>query len=681
MPVKANDYITSVKNIGPKKLQLYKKLGITTVRQLLTYLPRNYVDMTAISDLSRCTIGSVCLVKAVIVSKSKEQRIRKNLSLFKVTADSDGTRLIITYFNMKYSVANLKIGEEHLFYGEVNGSLLHREMTSPAVISKSELGHLSPVYPAMSGLSSRVISQDIKNALADLAENIVGIINDDLANELGLSSLDAAIRTVHCPDNITQASEAVNRIAFEDIFAYSTAMKLLKLRKNSGQAIKMSSFDIGELWSLLPFVPTGDQMACFEDIKKDLSSGNIMNRMIQGDVGSGKTLVAAAAAYLCYKNGYQTALMAPTELLARQHYETLNKFLSPLGVSIELMTGSLSSGTREKIASRLSNGEIDIITGTHALVYDGSNYKNLGLVITDEQHRFGVNQRAALSQKSNKTHTLVMSATPIPRTLSLILYGDLDVSLIKQLPPNRQEISTYYIDSQKRERAFGFIKQHIDEGRQAYIVCPLIDDTDEMSDLLPATRYAEDLQSNDFKAYRVGLIHGRMKPKDKTEIMADFISGEIQLLVSTTVIEVGVDVPNATIMLIENAERFGLSQPHQLRGRVGRGTFKSYCILISDSKGETTKQRLKVLCSTSDGFKIAEEDLKLRGQGEILGSRQHGASEIEHSSFLLNSQLLADAHNASLAVIADDPCLEKPQNYRLRDAVEALLNNVGTTPN
>lgn len=676
----ADTSVTSLRGIGPKKAALYEKLGIKTVRQLLLHQPRSFIDLRFADELDEISIndGVNHLIKARIISKGREQFIRKGFSVFKVMAESSGIDLKITFYNTRYAVQSLVIDSEVYFYGPVEGSFLHKEMKAPVIIDSSLVGTLYPVYPTTAGLSSKVIASDIRHVLEDGNANIESVISDEDVSSLGLISLNDAVRKIHLPENHDEAQNARKRLSLEALVTYSTAMLSIRGARETVSCEPINAAEIDNFYSILPYEPTNAQKRSINDILSDLSSGKIMCRLVQGDVGSGKTLVAAAAAYAVCKSGYQTALMAPTEILAEQHLRTLKGFLDPLGIRSALLTGAMTAKERRTLLSELSNGEIDLLIGTHALFQDGVKFNSLGLVITDEQHRFGVAQRSALSSKGSSVHTLVMSATPIPRTLSLILYGDLDLSLIDEMPAGRQPISTYVIDSAKRSRAINFIKQHLDNGRQAYIVCPLVEESENIEGLISASKYAEQLSDGIFSDYRVGLLHGKMKPKEKDAVMRSFAEGEIQLLVSTTVVEVGVDVPNSVIMLIENAERFGLSQLHQLRGRVGRGSHESYCILVSDSKNETTKERLSVIRSVSDGFKIAEEDLRLRGPGDLLGLRQHGMPNVDLVS---DPELFIKAQEIALEILKSDPSLSLPSHSALKNEVDMLIDNVGCSVN
>lgn len=683
-----NDSVNRINGIGDKKAMLYHRLGIDSVRHLLLHLPRSYIDLTHISTISECEFGKPCVIRAEVFKKSSEQRIRKGLSVFKVEVGDGQETLLLTFFNTRFVVDSLKTGQSYLFYGIMGGTLIKREISAPQILPERWLGQLMPVYPACAGLSSRVVAQDVQRALAALSEPVDDTLPRDVRENAGLPTLNEAIRIVHAPESLSQGEAARGRILFEELLVFSAAMLWLHSSRCDQKTVPMAPGGMREFFESLPFTPTGGQLAAIEDIDRDLSSGDVMNRLVQGDVGSGKTLVAAAAAYIVWQNGKQTAMMAPTELLAEQHYKTLTQLLAPFGIRVALMTGSLKAKERRVQDAWVAVGECDVVVGTHALLSGSTEFASLGLVITDEQHRFGVAQRAALTAKGEAVHTLVMSATPIPRTLSLILYGDLDVSLIKELPPGRTPVATYRIDSTKRVRAFGFIRDKLDEGRQAYIVCPLVGAQDEeIQQMQPgpplhaAEDYAKTLAEGAFKAYAVGLLHGKMKPADKERVMARFAAGEIQLLVSTTVIEVGVDVPNAAVMLIENAERFGLSQLHQLRGRVGRGQHSAYCILVTDSKSPSTAERLAAITATNDGFRIAEEDLRLRGPGDILGARQHGLPGLENADLAQDATLFLKAQQAAAALLREDPKLSRPEHGGIAQSINRLIAQVGERPN
>lgn len=688
MGLMLDDDIIKINGIGAKKALVYHKLGIDNVRRLLLYLPRNYLDLTCTDTISQCELGKLCLVRAVVLKKSREQRIRKGLSVLKVEVNDDEECLMLTFFNTRFLVDSLKIGKSYLFYGTMSGTLLHREMSAPSVIPERYAGRLMPVYSVCAGISSRVLAQDVQRALQELSEPMRDTLPQSLIMSCELLDLDTAVHLVHSPENMQECEAARNRILFEELLIFSAAMLCLRTTRCCRRVTPLQCCDLSMFFDSLPFTPTEGQQAAIADIQRDLTSGNVMSRLIQGDVGSGKTLVAAAAAYITWKNKKQTALMSPTELLAEQHYKTLSGLLGTFGMRVELMTGSLKAKVRREQNERMVMGECDVVVGTHALLSGSTEFSSLGLVVTDEQHRFGVAQRAALTSKGDDVHTLVMSATPIPRTLSLIIYGDLDVSTIRELPPGRTPVETYRINSAKRKRAFGFIRDRLDEGRQAYIVCPLVGGQEEDEqppeqafELHAASEYAKELAKEEFKNYSVGLLHGKMKPSEKEKIMGQFAMGEIQLLVSTTVVEVGVDVSNAAVMMIENAERFGLSQLHQLRGRVGRGKHQSFCILVTDSKSQITAERLAVLSSTNDGFHIAEEDLRLRGPGDLLGARQHGLPGLENADPAHDAGLFSKAQHAAVLLLRDDPDLIMPQHSSIAQAVQKLISQVGERPN
>jgi len=681
MRLTGGDPIQMLPGVGPKKAGLYRKLQITTVRSLLLHLPRTYLDLRIPAPLDEVmpNDGVPHLIHARIVAKSAEQRIRKNFSIFHVRAQADGTDLLLTFYNMRYAVAALKVEEEAYFYGPVGGTLLRREMKAPEIIAADRVGSFLPVYPSTTGLSPRVIAKDVQTALSLLDGPLTDAVSDRAAAQQDLCPLMQALALVHRPDTLADADRGRRRILFSSLYTYSAAMLTLRGERSRETAEPFSCVDPAALFASLPYAPTGAQRRAVADICADLASGRVMNRLIQGDVGSGKTLIAAAAIWCAVESGLQAALMAPTEILAEQHFGTFERLFAPFSIRIGLLTGAMSAAKRRETLAALQNGELDFLIGTHTLFQKDVSFARLGLVVTDEQHRFGVAQRAALSGKSSRVHTLVMSATPIPRTLTLILYGDLDVSVVDEMPAGRTPVATYCIGSDKRARALAYVRKHLDAGLQAYIVCPLVEEGEETpAGLHDAVRYAQELAEGELAGYRVGVLHGKLKPAEKDDAMRRFAAGEIQALVATTVIEVGVDVPNAAILLVENAERFGLSQLHQLRGRVGRGSAPSTCILISDAAGETARERLKILRTTTDGFAIAREDLRLRGPGELLGLRQHGLPSLDLVS---DPALLEAAQQAAVSALHRDPLLERPENAALREEVERLLGSVGKTVN
>ena len=652
--------IRYLKGVGESRAALYQKLGIETVEDLLYHIPRRYIDLTRPTPLAAAVPGQKCAVRALLAAKGREQRIRRGLSLFKLTAVDGPVTLHITFFNAKYTVEALREGEEYIFYGSVTGGFYSRQMDSPQVFRPEEAGTLLPVYSLTQGLSNKMVSRQVTEALNRVEQLPDPLEGSGLPQQYGLLSYSQALLAVHFPPDWQAIETGRNRMVFDELLCLSLCFARMRDGRHRLHVPPMRMQPLTEYYRALPYELTGAQQRAIAEAMSDMCSGTPMNRLVQGDVGSGKTAVAAALCYFAHRNGAQSTLMAPTEILAQQHYNSLAPLLGSLGMQVALLTGSLSPKKKETLKAALAAGEIDLCIGTHALLTDDTAFANLGLVVTDEQHRFGVQQRAALRQKGKDAHVLVMSATPIPRTLAMIVYGDLEISVIDELPAGRRPIRTYLIDSTIRQRAFGYIKKHLDEGYQAYLVCPAVQSEDEdtaAASLKSAVEYAEELAHGAFGDYRVGLLHGKMRPAQKEKVMAEFAAGEIQLLVATTVVEVGVDVPNAVIMMVENAERFGLSQLHQLRGRVGRGQVQSHCILLSDTENPDTLERLRVLCGTNDGFKIAEEDLKQRGPGDFFGERQHGLPEMKIADLAADSRLLQKAREAADAITERDPTL------------------------
>lgn len=652
--------IRYLKGVGESRAALYQKLGIETVEDLLYHIPRRYIDLTHPTPLAAAVPGQKCAVRALLAAKGREQRIRRGLSLFKLTAVDGPVTLHITFFNAKYTVEALREGEEYIFYGSVTGGFYSRQMDSPQVFRPEEAGTLLPVYSLTQGLSNKMVSRQVTEALNRVEQLPDPLEGSGLPQQYGLLSYSQALHAVHFPPDWQAIETGRNRMVFDELLCLSLCFARMREGRHRLHVPPMRMQPLTEYYRALPYELTGAQQRAIAEAMSDMCSGTPMNRLVQGDVGSGKTAVAAALCYFAHQNGAQSTLMAPTEILAQQHYNSLAPLLGSLGMQVALLTGSLSPKKKEALKAALAAGEIDLCIGTHALLTDDTAFANLGLVVTDEQHRFGVQQRAALRQKGKDAHVLVMSATPIPRTLAMIVYGDLEISVIDELPAGRRPIRTYLIDSTIRQRAFGYIKKHLDEGYQAYLVCPAVQSEDEdtaAASLKSAVEYAEELAHGAFGDYRVGLLHGKMRPAQKEKVMAEFAAGEIQLLVATTVVEVGVDVPNAVIMMVENAERFGLSQLHQLRGRVGRGQVQSHCILLSDTENPDTLERLRVLCGTNDGFKIAEEDLKQRGPGDFFGERQHGLPEMKIADLAADSRLLQKAREAADALTERDPTL------------------------
>ena len=647
-----------IKGIGEARAKSLNKLGVTDLRSLLSYFPRAYEDRRAYKKIADLIPGENACICATVAAEPRANHIRKGLDLVKLRVVDETAALELTYFNQAYLKNTFRTGDTFVFYGKAEGTLLRKQMTNPLFEregARSITGRIVPIYPLTAGVSQSLLSKAVRQGLDACADELTEFLPEETRLAHQLCHVRFAYENIHFPTDDESLAIARRRLVFEELFLLTLGLHLLRARRADVQGPKCETVDLQPFYAALPFSLTGAQQRAVDDIACDMTGIRPMNRLVQGDVGSGKTTIAAAAVYFAAKNGLQSALMAPTELLAEQHYHSLAPLLEALGVRCALLTASTTAKTRRSILSQLEGGEIDLAIGTHALISADVAYQKLGLVVTDEQHRFGVSQRAALNAKGENPHLLVMSATPIPRTLALMIYGDLDVSVVDELPPGRQTIDTFAVPSSYHERIYTFLRKLVAEGRQAYIVCPMVAENDELPDERKAvTKYAEKLQSEVFPDLRVAPIHGKMKPKEKESVMRAFSAGEIDILVSTTVIEVGVDVPNAAVMLIENAECFGLSQLHQLRGRVGRGKHKSYCILVSDNQGDDNKQRLKVMTQTSNGFTLAEEDLKLRGPGDFFGSRQHGLPALKVADLTCDLELMHEAHTAAQSLIAQD---------------------------
>ncbi len=670
-----NTDIRYIKGVGEARAKSLAKLGITDLRSLLSYFPRAYDDRRAYKKIADLIPGENACACAVIAGEPKLSRIRKGLDLVKLRAVDETGALELTYFNQSYLKNTFHTGDAYVFFGRAEGTPSRPQMTNPLFEREGAhqiTGRIMPIYPLTAGVSQSMLYKAVEQGLAACVDELPDILPEDVRLVYQLCHTRFAYENIHFPTDDEALSAARRRLAFEELFLLALGLKLLRERRMFVAGKQCKKVDLSPFFTSLPFSLTGAQRRAIGDIARDLTGKRPMNRLVQGDVGSGKTMVAAAAIYMAAKNGLQCALMAPTEILAEQHYRSLAPLLEPLGIPCALLTASTRARERRALNERLRSGELSLVIGTHALLSPDVQYQNLGLVVTDEQHRFGVDQRAALSAKGDDPHLLVMSATPIPRTLALMIYGDLDVSILNELPPGRQKIDTFAVPSSYHARIYAFLRKLVAEGRQAYIVCPMVAENDELPDERKAvTAYAETLQKEVFPDLRIASIHGKMKPKEKDAVMRAFAAHEIDVLVSTTVIEVGVDVPNAALMLIENAECFGLSQLHQLRGRVGRGRHKSYCVLVSDNKGEENKQRLKVMSSTSDGFAIAEEDLKLRGPGDFFGSRQHGLPSLRVADLSCDLSLLHETQSAAEQLLAADPALKKHPLLKAR--VELLF--------
>jgi len=632
-----NKQVQYVKNVGPTRVKLLNKLNINTLQDLISYFPRNYEDRGIAKRLSDCTDGEDALIKGVAITKVQEIFARR-LKMYKLVIRDGETPCTIIWYNQSYLKNVIKIGHIYNFYGKVEIKLGRYEMKSPIFDESGEnknTGKIIPIYPLTYGITQNTIRKIIENGVNEAYGNLEETLPDYILEQYKLMDINNAMKKVHFPDNKQDFIKARYRLVFEELLSFQLA--LLKIKENYKNDEKGIEFDknvkMSDVINTLPFKLTRAQLRVLEEIDLDMESSKPMNRLLQGDVGSGKTIVSEIAAYKAVKSGYQAAILAPTAILATQHFENFQKTLNQFGIKIELLISAITKKKKQELKERLKNGEIDILIGTHAMLEDDVEFKNLGLVVTDEQHRFGVKQRAKISAKGNNPDVLVMSATPIPRTLALILYGDLDISIIDELPPNRKKIDTFAVGKDMENRINAFITKQIKQGRQCYIVCPLVEENEEM-DLKSVTELAEKLQKETFPQFRVEFLHGKMKSKEKDEIMLKFKNKEIDILISTTVIEVGVDVPNANIMVIENAERFGLAQLHQLRGRVGRGEYQSYCILKFEGRGKVVQERMKIMCQTNDGFIISEKDLELRGSGDFFGTAQHRNSRNENSKFI-----------------------------------------------
>ena len=677
------DPITILKGIGPSKAKQFANLNIFTLGDLICHFPRGYEDRTKLVPIEKLEPDVPACFKAMVMNTPKTAHIRKGLDITRVqVADTTG-RLNLTFFNSKYVSDQLQYGREYIFYGAVSGDFIGYNMTNPAFEALDSAPvttrRILPIYPLTAGLSNAAVLKAVKQAL-ELCDTPPEIIPAEVRSRYGILGADRAYYAIHEPSSMTEAELAKKRLIFEEFFIFSAGLSLMRASRAEKRTEPYRNIDLMPFHLALPFTLTGAQNRAVSDIMMDFRKGAPMNRLVQGDVGSGKTMVAAAAAYAAAKNGKQSALMAPTEILAEQHYQSMSKLFEPMGIRVSLLTGSMKPKEKKEIREAIAAGEVDLVVGTHALITDATVFHDLGLVITDEQHRFGVGQRAKLSAKGNDPHLLVMSATPIPRTLALLMYGDLDVSILDELPPGREAVDTFLVGESYRARINAFIRKHAQEGHQCFVVCPAVEENEDLG-IKAATVWAETLQQTVFPDLRIALLHGQMKGAEKEAAMASFARGEADVMVATTVIEVGVDVPNATLMVIEDADRFGLSQLHQLRGRVGRGKAKSYCILTSHNKNPETLQRLKALCKTTDGFKIVEEDLKLRGPGDFFGSRQSGLPTFRVANLSYDLQTLKDAQAASAEWIDQSGTSDAPEAVALRQRIGELFTRAEGTMN
>jgi len=664
-----------LKGVGESRAALFQKLDIYTIEDVITHFPREYEDRSSLKSIAQMEDGETCAFEGEIASPVTESRPRRGLTIQKVCI-KDGTGVITAiWFNQSYIKNILRPGERYVFYGKISRKYRSLEVQNPVYekVLEGEMKNVCrivPVYPSTGKLTQNMIRSTIRNALELVVGNLEETLPRWVRNSCYLSEINYAIKNIHFPDSEQAFREARYRLVFEELLLLQLGLLSIKnsFEESSKGIVFRGAPEVKEFMDRLPFELTSAQKRVFAEIERDMESPRVMNRLVQGDVGSGKTIVAVLALYKAVKSGYQGTLMVPTEILAEQHYKSISDLMKMQGVTVALLTGSQTKKQKKEMLEKIKAGDIDIVIGTHALIQEDVVFDRLGLVVTDEQHRFGVRQRAALSQKGYNPDVLVMTATPIPRTLALILYGDLDISVIDELPPGRKPVKTYAVDNSMRERINNFIRKKVAEGRQVYIVCPLVEESDEI-EAKSAAQLAERIAKEDFKDLRVGLVHGKMKTKEKESIMSSFVRGDIDILVSTTVIEVGVNVPNATVMVVENAERFGLAQLHQLRGRVGRGEHQSYCILYNESRTRVARERMKIMEKTNDGFIISEKDLELRGPGEFFGTRQHGIPDLKIANLYRDMDILKKAQETAFEILKKDRLLQREENAKLREKV------------
>ena len=668
-----------IKGVGPNRVELLNKLGIFTLEDILTYFPRTYEDRGKYKTIAELENEEIATFKALVTSRITENRIRKGMTTYKLIVRDETGSVILTWFNQSYLKNAFIVGREYVFYGKVKKGIGRIEVQSPIfeeVGKEKNTGKIIPIYPLTYGMTQNVLRGIIENAMKEVEDKFYESLPSWILNKYKLADINFTMKNIHFPITFEDFEKSRRRIAFEELLTLQLALLLMKHNlkvENKGISFNKNE-NIKELLDTLPYTLTNAQLRVWNEIDQDMQSEKCMNRLVQGDVGSGKTAVAMLALFKSVRNSYQAAMMAPTSILAKQHFLYLSKMLEPFGIRCELFTSEITKKKKEVLIEDLKNGKIDIAVGTHALIEENVEFKNLGLVVTDEQHRFGVRQRGLLSSKGARPDVLVMTATPIPRTLAIILYGDLDISIIDELPPGRQKIDTFAVRKNMEERVNNFVIKEMQEGRQAYIVCPLVEESENMDGLKSVTEQFE-YYKNIFRGFNVEILHGKMRPKEKDEIMTRFKSGEINVLISTTVIEVGVDVPNATIMIVENAERFGLAQLHQLRGRVGRGKFKSYCILKYDSKSDVVRQRMEIMQKSNDGFVISEKDLELRGPGEFFGTKQHGVPEFKVANLFTDLAILKEVQVVARNILDKDDNLILEENLAMKQKIDKLFNS------
>ena len=678
-----SDPITILKGVGPAKAKLFANLNIFTLRDLICHFPRGYEDRTRLTTIDKLEVDKPACFRAVVMNHPRTNHIRKGLDLTKVQVADHTARLNLTFFNSRFAAENLQYGKEYFFYGAVSGDFIGYNMTNPVFEALDSqpvtTRRILPIYPLTAGVNNAAILRAVRQALA-ICDPPAEIIPESVRREYGILPAERAYGAIHEPATMEEAELAKRRLVFEEFFVFSAGLSLIRASRAEKKVAPFTQIALEDFYASLPFALTGAQRRAIGEICADVTKGVPMNRMVQGDVGSGKTMIAAAAAYLAARNKRQAALMAPTEILAEQHYQSLGRIFAPLGLRLALLTGSMKEKEKREVRAAVAEGTVDLVVGTHALITDTTVFQNLGMVIADEQHRFGVAQRSRLSAKGDNPHVLVMSATPIPRSLALIMYGDLDVSILDELPPGRQSVDTFLVGESYRARINAFIRKQVQQGHQCFVVCPAVEENEELG-LKSAESWAQTLQQTVFPDLRVMLLHGQMKGAQKEQVMSDFAAGKGDVLVATTVVEVGVDVPNATLMVIEDADRFGLSQLHQLRGRVGRGGHKSYCILTTQNRNADTVGRLKAFCATTDGFKIAEEDLKMRGPGDFFGSRQSGLPAFRVADLSFDLQTLKDAQQASAQWIDACGTADTPEAVALRERISDLFYRAEGTIN
>ncbi len=673
--------IQYLKGVGPKRASRLRRLNINTIEDLMYFVPRDYDDRSKFKTLRECTIGEKISLEVEVIGKGNILRPRKNLSIIKIPVRDSSHNAYLVWFNQEYLKDKFTIGEKIIVNGKINKVGMEIQIISPVFEksgTKDKVGRIMPIYSLTEGLTNNEIIKIINNSIDEYLNEINEFLPKEIIEKHELIGIKDAIRNVHFPSNRTLLEKSRNRLAFQELLTLQIGLFIIKNKNfTSNRGIRFDKVEeINNFIQDLPFQLTNSQIKVFKEIEADMENDIQMNRLVQGDVGSGKTIVAVLAIFKAISSGYQAVMMAPTEILASQHYESIKNFFSGYNIRVELLVGSISTKVKEDILLDLKEGKIDILIGTHAVIQENVEFNRLGLAITDEQHRFGVKQRAILSQKGNNPDIIVMTATPIPRTLALILYGDLDVSIIDELPPGRKEIETYAVGPEMKERVNNFVKKQVLEGRQAYIVCPLIEESETLT-VNAAEELYKDFKDNIFKEFSVGLLHGRMKPKEKDIVMEEFKNHKIDILVSTTVVEVGVNVPNSNIMVIYNAERFGLAQLHQLRGRVGRGEHQSYCILINESNNQISRERMRILQNSRDGFKISEKDLELRGPGEFFGTRQHGLPELKVANLFTDMDILKIAQKEAVNILKKDPNLVQERHWELKKKIQEMFSNLG----